>query len=199
MAAPSDYSSLSTAIAAWDERTVDADELIGLAEAEFRLYLGPNFAKEASAVLTFAAGSCAQPTGLVRVLALSHATYGILDETSMASVRAQRIFDNSGIPAEYAITGSTIETGPAYDGDLTIDFEGSLTGLSADNPTNWLILNAPQAYLSMCLSFSKAKNEDYANAAGLRQASLGVLNDLGIQSVVGQMSRATVRIQGPTP
>lgn len=194
-----DYTTLSAAIAAWDERSVDADELIGLAEAEFRLYFGPNYAKETSAVLTFVSGSATLPGGFIRALSLVHATYGALTEKTIGVVRERRVFDQSGIPDIFAITGTTIEIGPAYNGDATVDFEGTLTGLTATNAANWLITNAPQAYLSMCLSMAKAKYEDFGNAALLKQNALATLDALGVQSVVGQIGRAAVNIPGMTP
>lgn len=194
-----DYTTLTGAIDTWDERSHDADELIGLAEAEFRLYFGPNFAKEASATVTFTAGSGALPAGYVRALALTHSTYGGLRQSGIADVRQRRISVATGIPDIYAITGATIEVAPSYDGDLTFDYEGTLAGLTGSNTTNWLILTAPQAYLSMCMYFAKAKYEDYGNAAVLRAAALKTLDDLGIQSMVAQSSRAGVTIPGATP
>jgi hypothetical protein len=199
MAQVTDYTTLAAAIDTWDERTHDSDELIGLAEAEFRLYLGPNFAKETSTTLTFASGSAALPAGYVRTLALTHSVYGTLGQRSIAAVRSRRIADASGIPDIFAITGSTVETAPSYTGDLTFDYEGTLAGLTSSNATNWLITNAPQAYLSMCLSMAKAKFEDYQSAAVLRSQAISTLNDLGIQSMVGQLSRASVTIPGATP
>jgi hypothetical protein len=199
MAQITDYTTLAAAIDTWDERTHDADELIGLAEAEFRLHLGPNFAKEASATLTFTSGSAALPAGYIRTLALTHSVYGGLGQRSIGAVRDRRLFDASGIPNIYAITGATVEVAPSYTGDLVFDYEGTLAGLSGSNATNWLITNAPQAYLAMCMSMAKAKFEDYQNAAVFRSQAIGTLNDLGIQSMVAQTSRASVTIPGATP
>jgi hypothetical protein len=197
-----DYASLTTGINDFAERSYAAgetDRFIGLAEAEFRLYLGPNFAKEASTVLTVTSGSAPLPAGFVRSLSLIHLTYGGLTEASIGTVRERRIWDTGGIPKIYAVTGSTVEVASSYSGALTFDFEGSLTGLSSGNTTNWLITNAPQAYLSMCLSMEKAFNEDYQGASIAKADSFRVLNDLGIQSMVAQAGRASVRIPGPTP
>lgn len=198
------YSTLSSAITDWAERpdwtSTNTDELIALAEAEFRLHFGPNFAKETTATVSFTSGSGTIPTGLVRVLSLTHTTYGQLTESTIAAIRERRISDTtSSVPAIYTLFGSTIEIGPAYTGNLTLDYEGTLTGLSGNNATNWLITNAPQAYLSMCLSFGKAKMEDYQGAALLRASSLQTLEDLGIQSNVAQRGRSQVRIPGLTP
>jgi len=74
MAAITDYSTLASAIDTWDERDLDSDELIGLAEAEFRLYLGPNYARETTSTVAFTSGSASQPAGFVRPVAISQTT-----------------------------------------------------------------------------------------------------------------------------
>lgn len=197
-----DYASLSSAINDFPDRSYDAgqlDRFIGLAEAEFRLELGPNFARETNITLTFTAGSVALPAGFIRPLSLVHATYGPLSERSIGAVRERRVFDTGSTPGIYAVTGSTVEVAPLYTGNLSFDFEGTLTGLSGSNTTNWLITNAPQAYLKMCLSMEKAYNEDWQSAAMLSAAAMQTLNNLGIQSMVAQFGRASVSIPGMTP
>lgn len=199
MAAITNYTTLAAAILDWDDGHVhDVDEIIGLAEGEFRVNLSPNFAKETSVTLTFVSGSASLPTGYIRALALTHSTYGGLKQASIGAVRDRRIVVGTGIPDIYAITGATVEIAATYDGDLTFDFEGTLTGLSGSNPTNWLILNAPQAYLAMCMHFAKAKYED-PSAPAYKASALDMLEKLGVQSMVGQFSRSTVTLPGATP
>lgn len=201
MAQITNYATLVAAMADWAERSdYDADEIIGLSEAEFRIYFGPNFAKEAtSAPLTFASGAASLPAGFVRPIAMTHATLGTVDLASIGRVRERRVWDTTGVPGIYAISGTQALTAPAYTGDLIFDYEGSLVGLSGSNATNWLITNAPQAYLSMCKSFITARGEDYAQAATLKGAALKTLDDLGVQSMVAQSSGKTARIRGVTP
>lgn len=199
MAAITNYTTLAAAIDNWDERTHDAAELIGLAEAEFRLHLSPHYARDTSnASLAFTSGSAALPSGFIRPLALTHGTYGQLHATTIGAVRERRIWLTTGIPDCYAITGSTIEVAPSYTGNLALDYEATLTGLSGSNETNWLITNAPQAYLSMCLHFAKAKWEDPAAGAYKAQA-LNTLDNLTTQSTVAQYGNAKPRIPGATP
>jgi hypothetical protein len=199
MAQITDYDTLSAAINSWDERTHDVDELIGLAEGEFRLYFGPNYTKETTGTLTFTAGVAAIPAGYIRPVAMSHATGGPLTQVSWDALNTYNPMGLSGIPTLYALSGSQIKTAPLHDGDLTFTYEGTLAGLSGSNATNWLITNAPQAYLSMCMSFAKAKFEDYPNAALLKSAAFQTLGDLGIQSTVAQYGKASMTIRGATP
>ena len=199
--AVTDYSSLGAGINDFATRSYDSgqlDRFIALAEAEFRLYFGPNFAKETSTTLSFTDGSASLPAGFVRFIALTHSTYGGLTETSIGAVREARI-SNSGIPARVAVTGSTLELDTEFTGDMTLDYEGTLAGLTNSNATNWLILNAPQAYLSMCLAMEKAYLEKWDASAMLKANALQTLNDLGFQSMVAQLGRSTVRIPGATP
>lgn len=199
MAAITDYTTLVAAIADWSERSdYDADEIIGLSEADIRLYLGPHFSKETSTTLTFTSGSATLPTGLVRVISLVHSTYGVLTERSAGGVREQRVWDTSGIPSIYAVQGETIITAATYTGDLTLDYEGTLTGLTS-NSTNWLITYAPQVYLAMCKSYVMARGEDYAQAGALKALAFKTLDDLVMQSTVIQQGRASVTIPGTTP
>lgn len=196
-----DYASLSTAINDFPERSYDQgtiDRFIGLAEGFIRLYLGPNFAKNASVTLTVTSGSAALPAGFVRALSVVHATYGQLTEKAIGEVRQRRVVDTSGVPDIYAITGSTVEIAPSFSGSLTMDLEGSLTGLSGSNTTNWLVTNAPQVYLACCL----AVEAGYRTGADLIQtqgAVVQICGDLGLQSNVGAHGRAAVTIPGWTP
>lgn len=199
MAAITDYASLTTAIDEWAERDDwDTDQLIALAEGEFRLHLDPHFSREASTTLTFTSGSASIPTGFVRPLALTHTTYGPLVEASIGHVRERRIWLTTGIPDCFAITGSTVEVAPSYTGDLTFDFESTLTALSSGNTTNWLITAAPQAYLAMCMFFGKAKDEDPL-AGNYRAQALSTVDALVQQSTVAQYGRASTKLRGATP
>jgi len=196
-----DYASLVTALSDWDERdhATDADELIGLAEAEFRLYFGPSYVKETTATLTFVSGVAALPAGYVRAISLVHSSGGALAQKSWEALATLNPYDVSGIPSVYAISGTSIKTAPIFDGTADLTYEGALTGLSGANTTNWLVTYAPQAYLSMCLSMAKAKYEDYQGAALLKSQSLSTLTDLGIQATVARYGHSGMTIRGATP
>lgn len=197
-----DYTTLCSEVNNFALRSYTAAQLAtftGLAEGEFRLYFGPNFAKETSTPLTFVAGSVALPTGYIRSLALTHSTYGELLQSTIGEVRERRISGATGVPQIYAVTGSTIELGPSYAGALTFDYEGTLAGLSVSNATNWLILNAPQAYFWMVSAQARAYEEEWQTAASMEAKARQVLEDLGIQSMVGQLGRASVQLPGSTP
>jgi hypothetical protein len=202
MAAVTDYATLSTAINDFTDEAFssgDLDRIIGLAESAIRLYLPPNFAKQASTTLAFTTGSAALPSGYIRAISLVHTTYGGLTQRDIGAVRQLRVFDTSGIPSIYAMTGATVEVASSYTGNLTLDYEGSLTGLSSGNTTNWLVTNAPHVYLQACIAVQKFYRMDMGNFAGMQQAVGQVLNDLGFQSIVGGFGRAGLTLPGATP
>ena len=201
MAAVADYTTLTAAINDLTEggyASGDTDRFIGLAEADLRLYFGPHYAREtASAVLAFTSGSASIPSGFIRVVSLLHTTYGPLTATSIGTVRESRI-SGPAIPKRFAVTGSTIELDAAYTGNLTIDYEASLAGLTSSNATNWLILNAPQAYLQLCVHYAKAFDED-PSAPVYKAEAMRTLSDLGVQSSVAKAGQAAAHIPGCTP
>jgi hypothetical protein len=202
MAAVTSYSTLSTRINDETLRSYTQGELDGFiadAESEFRLYFGPNFAKDTSTTLAFTSGSATLPTGLVQVISLVHTTYGALTETSVETIRELRINGNTTVPAQYAITGTTILTDATYTGNLTLDYEGTLTGLSSGNTTNWLVTYAPMAYLHMCLNSAYLHEEDEKRADYHYSRAMKLLDDLGIQAMVVQKGKAAVTIPGMTP
>lgn len=193
------YSTLADAVSDWAEWPYyDIDEVLGLAEAEFRLYFGPDYAKETTATLTFASGVATIPTGYVRAVSLTHSTGGPLTQVSWDALNTYNPLGVSGIPALYALSGTSIKTAPIFDGDATFTYEGTLTGLSDSNTSNWLLQIAPQAYLSMCLHFVKAKAED-PSAQAYKQTALQTLADLGVQATVGRYGHAAMTIRGATP
>lgn len=197
MAQITNYTTLAAAIDDWEERDLDADELIGLAEAEFRVHLGPHYARETSATVAFTSGSASLPSGFVRPIAMTHSTYGEIDLVTLAQVRKLRL-NATGIPSVYAVTGSTLEVGPSYTGNLTFDYEAKLTGLDGSNATNWLITNAPHVYLDMCRFYAKSKFED-PNAVAFRAAALANLDLLVEQSTIAKYGQAGAVLRGCTP
>lgn len=202
MAAVTTYATLSTRINDELNRSYAQGVLDGFiadAEAEFRLYFGPSFAKETTnAALAFTSGSATLPTGFIRAISMVHTTYGELDEVSVSRIRELRI-NAPTTPSYFCITAATIITDALYTGNLTLDYEGTLTGLSSGNTTNWLVTNAPIAYTHMCLAYAKLYEEDFDGYALRSLKARQFLEDLGIQAIVAQKSRATVTIPGTTP
>lgn len=58
-----------------------------------------------------------------------------------------RYRSRGGYPQGYAVVGSTIMARPTTNGSLTMTYYARIPALSVANPTNWLLLKAPDAYL----------------------------------------------------
>ena len=198
-----DYASIRTELNGYTERgytQAQVDTFIGLSEADFNLYLGPNFVRETSAVInTSTAGIASLPAGFVTFKSCVHATVGPLTLTTWDAIGAYNPLGQAGIPARCAISGSQIRTAPVFDGDLTLNYEGTLAPLSASNTTNWLLAKAPQAYFWMVMAQAKAFEEEGQLASVYQAKALQVVSDLGLQSMVAQFGRAAYRTRGATP
>lgn len=196
------YSGLSAAIGTWGTRTYSSDqtdEFILLAESKANRRLGADYRRDVSATVPFTSGSASLPTGFVRPISLVHATYGALKQRDIGVVRERRIWDASGIPDIFAVTASTLETGPSYTGDLTLDHEAKLTALSASNTSNWLLAQAPDAYLFLCRAAQAAFEEEFQQAAIFEAKGNEAIDDLVQQSMVARAGRSGVHIPGMTP
>lgn len=201
--AVTDYASIRTELNNFTERsytTAQVDTFIGLGEADFNLYLGPNYVRETSATInTDANGVASLPAGFVTFKSCVHATVGPLSLVTWDELARYNPLAQGGIPARCAISGSQIKTAPVFDGDLTLNFEGTLAPLTSGNTTNWLLDQAPQAYFWMVMAQAKASEEDEARAAAYQAKAMQTIRDLGIQSMVAQFGRASYRARGVTP
>ena len=200
--AVSDYASILTEVNSHTDRTytqAQIDTFIGLFEADAQLELGPNYQRETSSTLTVTSGSATLPTGFVRAIEATHATYGRIDEASIGAVRDRRVWDTSGIPEIYAVTGTTVETAPSFTGSLTFDYESTFAPLTSSNTSNWLITAAPQSYFWGVMGQARAFQKDFTTAAALGGMALGVVRKVVERSVVAQFGRASVKISGSTP
>lgn len=200
--AVTNYASILTELNSFTERAysqAQVDTFIGLAEADFNLYLGPNYARETSdTVTTDAEGLATLPTGFVHLISLVGA-YGPLDLVTWDEIDRYNPFAQGGVPDRCAIQGSQIRVAPILAADFDLNYEARLAGLSASNASNWLLTSAPQAYFWAVMGQAAAFEENWQVAAGMDQRARGVINDLGIQSTVAQFGRASFRMRGATP
>jgi hypothetical protein len=58
---------------------------------------------------------------------------------------------STGYPVGYYISGGAIYTVPVSTSDLIIDYYAVIPPLSDAEPTNWLLTNHPDCYLSACM------------------------------------------------
>lgn len=105
----------------------------------------------------------------------------------------------SGVPAGYAIVGSTINVRPLGDGNLTITYYGKIPALNRTNPTNWLLEKAPDAYLYALVEEIAIWERDADKAGAALQLKAQALSGLKIGDERTRWGNAKVVVGGPTP
>ncbi|KQX20976.1 hypothetical protein ASD01_29620 [Ensifer sp. Root423] len=119
------------------------------------------------------------------------------------AVALQQLTDSymgrAGIPTEYAIVGSTINVRPVGDGSLTVTYYGKIPPLTPANPTNWLLENAPDAYLYSLVEEIAIWERDADKAGAALQLKMQALSGLKIGDERSRWGNAQVVVGGPTP
>ncbi len=200
--AVTNYASILTEVNSHTDKTytqAQIDTFIGLFEADAQLELGPSYQRETSATVAVASGVGLLPTGFIRPISLSHATYGVLDMTTRDALIAYNPNGSSGIPTKWAIQGDSLYVAYGLDANYTLNYEGSFAPLTSTNTTNWLITSAPQAYFWGVMGQARAFQKDLSGAAALGAMAMGVVSKLARQSMIGQFGRTSLKIRGATP
>lgn len=174
-----DFASLKTALNEWIERGyTDArlEEGIGLAEAAIRREL-TGYQREASySFTTDSNGYSPLPAGFLGVRSLD---------------------DANGYPARWEVSGTQLRVsgnGLYYAGSFPATIYTTLLGLSASNPTNWLITIAPDAYLWMTQSQLYAFEQEWATASSMAAQALDIISSLNLQNTIAQYGRNGSRL-----
>lgn len=102
---------------------------------------------------------------------------------------------NTGIPVAYALVSDSIRLAPvpADTTTIRIDYYQSIENLSVATPSNWLLLNHPDAYLFTALFYAETFLENPTRAAGHMAIAQGVLDSLKRSSRLSKWGTA------PTP
>jgi hypothetical protein len=151
----STYSELTTSVANWldrDDLTLRIPEFIALAEAKFNRTLRLR-SMEAKYSANTVAGqrNLALPTGYIQMRNFQVNTTPLTTLSYVTPEIYDRLWggSTSGIPKFYTILANEISLGPIPDSVMEVEmlFYKNFTNLSSTVATNWLILNAPDAYL----------------------------------------------------
>jgi hypothetical protein len=191
----STFAELKTALANFSDRT-DLTARLGefVTLAETRIFYGSMEAPfasdplrvramETSADLTINAQSVALPTRYlgIRRQYISGDTGGKINMVS-----PDRFWGKysgpawTGIPLEFTIEGDNVLFGPAPSGTFTgkMLYWQKFAALSADADTNWLLTNAPGAYLQGALIELYDYLKDFEAKAQAHKAFAGIVNGL---------------------
>jgi len=200
VAAFDSYSSLSTAIGSWEERTftsAETDEFIRLAEAKADRRLRQDFRRRTSAtVTTDADGLGTVPSGFVGMTSLTRNLLGSvpLKQVSWDALISRNPYSDADDAMVYAINGTVLRVSPVTADDFICKFSAVLTGLSGSNTTNWLLALAPDYYLFACQAAAAAKFKDYQAAALLQGQADDILDDLVSQGNVAEYGNAEMTL-----
>lgn len=146
------YSDLQTSIANWLKRsdlTSHIPDFIALCEAKFNRELRIS-AMENRVTTTLDEEYEDLPTDFAEMRSLQiTGVYGRPLQYMPPEDLRRRFPDGLGTPTNYTIIGDTIQFGPAPNGSFPLEmvYYAKFEPLSNDEPTNWMLENAPDVYL----------------------------------------------------
>lgn len=196
----SDYASLLVDVGEYSERDDIAHlfpRFLGLAEAKMNRVLRVG-EMETTAVVSLVEGDGPLPDDFLEARMVTVANGRGLSSWSLQELN-RRFRNYGGVPAGYAIVGSTIKARPSTTGNVVLDYYAKIPLLTPQNPTNWLLDKAPDAYLYALVEEVGiwSKNVDLVTSArGLKEAAL---YGLTLQDEGARWGNGQVVIGGPTP
>ena len=152
------YTELQAAVKSWLHRA-DLDNLIPdfITLAEVRIYNGDDgigsdplrvTAMKSQDAGTTASQLISFPTGYLQTIRLAGVTGGQNYEMEYVTPDKFSQYENqAGTPYFYTVLTGSIKVAPSTDMSYIHDYYKKFDSLSADNATNWLLTNAPNAYL----------------------------------------------------
>ena len=187
-----DYDTLQTAISdtLGGNTSIPADRCIQLAEAEFGRRLFNLEGEEEATTSTVADDpTLSFPGGFqqLRSIYLDTDPREKLEYMTPDNLRTYWSNQVTGKPQNYTLIANEIEIAPAPDGVYTVvmAFTRTLTALSTDNTTNWLLTSHPDLYLYASLVHAELFGwNDERVAAIFRPAvemMIAQLNDAGLK------------------
>ena len=200
------YSTLSTAIGTWEDRTfttAETDEFILLTEALANRRLAADFRRRAtSTVNTDSSGVGTLPTGFVGLTSVTRNVLGSvpLKQVSYAAYIERNPYQISDDAQVFTLLSATqFAVAPVTDDDFVFRFSKIVTALSSGNTTNWLLTLAPDFYLFGCQAAAAAKWKSYQEAAMLEGKAISVLDELVSQGNVAEYGAAEMTLDMVTP
>ena len=172
-----------------DDLTAVLPSFIRLAESRIDRDLR-HFRQEVRSTITLATQYVAIPADYLQPIRLQilDASTNPVEPISMAQMLQLRAdsYDQTGRPTHYALTAGSFELYPTPN----MSYSASLVYLSGANTTNWLLTEAPDAYLYGSLVHSAPYLKDDAKVAlwdGLYKAAMDNLNATSDEAKYGGM------------
>lgn len=183
MAVVTDFASLKTAIQKWMEKEGEPallnqlDTIVQMAEAWLSRRLRGYQREVTGTVLLDAEGKAAIPAGTLAVKSIA----------------------GNGVPLAFSLSGATLSVEGARSATLDMVSIVRLPALGDANPSNWLMQEAPDAYLYASLAQANIFLEAAQNAALYLSQASEILADLNLTGLAAQygMASLTPSVQVP--
>lgn len=200
------YSTLTTAIGDWEERTyttANTDEFIALAEALANRKLASDYRRRDTATVnTDSSGVGTIPTGFVGLTSITRNVLGSLPlkQVTLAAQIERNPYRDSDDAQTFALLSATqFQVEPVTDDDFIVKFSKLVPALTSSNTTNWLLTLAPDFYMFACKSAAKAKQEDWTAAGMLEAKALAVLSEIVAMGNVAEYGMVEMTLPMVTP
>jgi len=195
------YSDLTASISTWMHRsdlTTVIPDFIRLAEARMQLDLDTRQLDKTSTLTTTpSTNTLLLPTDFNKARSLSMLSGGVtivLDNMPPELLVQRWGSYTSSMPRSYSIRGSNLLLGPTPNGayDLTLEYLGTIPGLTAINPTNDILTNYPDAYLHCCLIYGAQYIRDAEMVSGMESLYAMDVDRINMQNW-GQSATMTMK------
>lgn len=210
------HTDLSNAISVWMMKAkapeTNADTIIRLAESMFRtgyndgmITVPPIRSRYMTAKVVLNADSNNEytiPTNYEmfrRVVALGNYRNTLAFMTLNEADETYAVRPEGGRADHFTIENTTLRIYPETGEDVELTYYQKIPALTAQEPTNWLITEFPNVYLSSCLMFAADLIKDDKDFAKHSRASAGYINGLSTQDDLAEYASAAVHIEGFTP
>lgn len=202
------YDELKTAVSAWVERASDStyvaqvDTFIDLAESIASRALIGHYRLDATSTLTTDAnGEATLPTDLqaIRSVIWDGSYDRPLNIVSWAKLQELNPSNIGGIPNYAAVRGTTIKTAPIAAGSLIVNYWQRVPALNDSNTTNWLLTDAPDAYLFLSVAQGHIFNEYPDKAAQLEAMGRRILSEVKSTGDIALYASSEITLAFETP
>lgn len=153
---------------------------------------------EAQATVTVTDGSGPLPDDFLEARSVLAGSGRVLRSRSIQALE-ETARECRETPYAFAVKGRNVIVRPVWGGDLTFDYYAKIPALSLQNPTNWLLEKAPDAYLYGVVEEISIWAKDAEGATAAAGIKNQLLSDLRRDDERARFSQNRVRIGGVTP
>lgn len=201
------YNELKTAIALHAMRSNDSEfvaavpDFITLFEAEANRRLRLSQQEITTTGSVDANGQVSLPADYLamRSLRADMGTDGTIEWATPEHVLDEYAGQAAGIPKYFTIEGNILKTYPPSSYDLIMNYYEKIPALTGSNTSNWLLVQAPEAYLYGSLVHGATFMGDFERVGVFKQFAEAAFQDLIKADSGRRFATARMRVMGDTP